>query len=264
MERRFEISGVMGQRFLRELPRQRTAGPVWITPWNHSLRLSHAPLDGGVPAGGIERLRILGEVARHATKIEVYSSGDGATAWRLETNDGRLFLVLSPEASRGFSGEGQVLGSLATGSTVTPRVRALLRWQRDLTPRALAQELQASEADVSAALGELGTSGLVGYDLADAAYFHRELPFDMSHIPRLHPRLNGARELARTGAVEIDAKGAWVRGRQADYYVRREAHGQWRCSCPWASRHGASRGPCKHVLAAQIASGTEVEDAGRG
>jgi hypothetical protein len=136
---------------------------------------------------------------------------------------------------------------------ITPRVRALLRWQRDLSPRALAEDLQTSEADVGAALAELGTLGLVGYDLAAGAYFHRELPFDVSRIPRLHPRLNNARELAGTGGVEMDAEGAWVRGRQADYYVRRDGDGRWRCSCPWASRHGESRGPCKHVLAAQIA-----------
>ncbi len=255
MERRFQISGLMGQRFLREFPRAKTAQPVWITPWNRSIRLSHAPVDGGILAGGIERLRILAEVARHATEVEVYSGADGATAWQLQTDDGRLFLVLSPQASRGFSGEGQVLDSLATNSSVTSRLHALLRWRRDLTPRALADELQASERDVIGALGELGTSGLVGYDLAAGAYFHRELPFDMSNVQRLHPRLNGARELARTGAVEMDAQGAWVRGRHADYYVRHDAGGQWRCSCPWASRHGDSRGPCKHVLAAEIVSG---------
>lgn len=263
MERRFQISGVMGQRFLRELPRERTAHAVWITPWNRSIRLSQARSDGGILAGGVERLKILAEVARHATEMEIYSSVDGATAWRLDTGDARLFLVLSPQASRGFSGEGQVLDSLATNSSVTSRVRALLRWQRELIPGALAHELQASERDVRTALGELGTSGLVGYDLAAGAYFHRELPFDMSHVERLHPRLKAARELARAGAVEMDAQGAWVRGRHADYYVRRNAGGQWLCSCPWASRYGESRGPCKHVLAAEIASQKERVDVSR-
>jgi hypothetical protein len=252
MERHFEISGAMVQRFLRDLPRQRTAGPVWVSPLGNSLRLSHAPVPGGVPVGGIERLKLLTEIARHATSIEVYAGGDGATAWRLETPDARLFLVLSPEPSRGFSGEGQVLGALAAESTVTSRVRALLRWQRDLAPAALAQELQAAEADVAAALAELGTLGLVGYDLASGAYFHRELPFDMSRISRLHPRLAHARQMADAGAVELDAEQAWVRGREADYHVRRDAQGSWRCTCPWAGRHGTSRGPCKHILAAQI------------
>jgi hypothetical protein len=263
MERRFHISGVMGQRFLREVPGQSTPQPVWITPWNRSIRISHARIEGGVLAGGIERLRILREVARHATEFIIYSGADGATAWQLETGDARLFLVLSPQASRGFSGEGQVLDSLATNSSVTSRLRALLRWQADLRPRALADELQAGERDVRAALGELGTSGLVGYDLAEGAYFHRELPLDTSYLQRLHPRLNGAQELARTGAVELDAQGAWVRGRDVDYYVRHEPTGQWRCSCPWASRHGESRGPCKHVLAAEIVSGKGRADVER-
>src|SRR6185369_5301407 len=112
------------------------------------------------------------------------------------------------------------LGALAAGSTMTARVRALLRWQRNLAPCALAAELQASESDVGAALAELGSLGLVGYDLAEGVYFHRELPFDVSRIERLNPRLAGARELARAGEVEMDGEGAWVRGREADYYVR--------------------------------------------
>jgi hypothetical protein len=263
MERCFQISGEMGRRFLRELPRQRTAQPIWITPWNSSVRLCHIRMDRGVMTGGIERLRMLNEVARYATEVHVYSSGDGATAWQLETGDGRLFLVLSPEASRGFSGEGQVLDSLATNSSITSRVRGLLRWQRDLRPTAIADELQANEDDIRTALGELGTSGLVGYDLADGAYFHRELPFDMSYVRRLHPRLKNAQELARSGAVKFDAQGAWVQGRQADYYLRRDTRGQWRCSCPWASRYGESRGPCKHVLAAQIAFAIKTTDGTR-
>src|SRR5262249_26893885 len=41
MTRRFQISGVMAQRFFRELPRNRTRGSVWVQPAGSSLRLSH-------------------------------------------------------------------------------------------------------------------------------------------------------------------------------------------------------------------------------
>lgn len=257
MEPQFEVSGAMARRFLRDLPRQRMAGPVWLRPHGDSLRLNHSPVAGGVRAGGIERLRILTHAARHATAIQLYASGDGATAWRLETPDSRFFLVLSPEPSRGFSGEGQALRLLSRGSTVTSRVRALLKWQSNLAPLAMAGELQVPETDVAAALAELGTSGLVGYDLAEGVYFHRELPFDLGKIERFHPRLANARDLARAGAVEIDTEGAWVRGRETDYRVRLDQMGQWHCSCPWAGRNGESRGPCKHILAAQIVAGME-------
>ena len=244
------------RQFVRELPRQRTPGTIYISPTGNTLRLSQTAGSGAVPVGGIDRLRILSDVARHATELEVYSSGDGATAWRMETPDARLFLVLSPEPSRGFSGEGQVLEALATGSSVTARLRAMLRWENGLDPRALARQLGVSEAEVASALAELGTAGLVGYDLAEAKYFHRELPFDLSRTATRHPRLAAARQLVRDGQVKIDDDGsAWVRGKDGEYRVRRDAAGGWRCLCPWIAKHGSSRGPCKHILAVQIAAG---------
>jgi AAA domain/Winged helix-turn-helix DNA-binding len=54
---------------------------------------------------------------------EVYASADGATAWRLNTPDGRLFVVLSPEPSRGFSGATEPFESLI--ARVQPRVVVL-------------------------------------------------------------------------------------------------------------------------------------------
>jgi hypothetical protein len=175
----------------------------------------------------------------------------------METADARLFVVLSPEPSRGFSGEGQVLSALAEGSSITARLRARLRWQTWLDPGSLAAELGASEGEVAAALAELGSAGLVGYDLAEGKYFHRELPFDLARVATLHPRLAGARQLVSSGQVEIEAGGGsgWVRGTDGEYRVRRDAEGAWHCLCAWAAKHGNSRGPCKHILAVQIASG---------
>jgi hypothetical protein len=252
MERRFAVSGDMAKRFLRELPRQKTAGVIYVSPRNQTLRLSQAG-SGSVAVGGVERLRILANVARHAVELEVYSSGDGATAWRLETPDSRLFVVLSPEPSRGFSGEGQALHALA---------RAMLRWQSTLDADVLAAELGSPKEQIAAALAELGASGLVGFDLAQAKYFHRELPFDLARVRKLHPRLAAAREIASGGHTEIesDGAGAWVRGKDGEYRVRRDRDGQWHCLCPWHARHGGSRGPCKHILAAQIAAGEAMDE----
>jgi SWIM zinc finger len=263
MERRFAISGAVARRFLRDLPRQRTAGITYVSPMNNALRLSQSALGGGVPVGGVERLRVLAKVARHAVELEVYSNGNGATAWRMETPDARLFVVLSPEPSRGFSGEGQALHALAAGGGITARLRAMLRWQNTLDTRLLASELGSPEQEIAAALAELGSSGLVGYDLAQAKYFHRELPFDFARVAKLHPRLADARKLASAGRAEIDTDGAgaWVRGKDGEYRARRDPDGGWHCLCPWSARHGNSRGPCKHILAVKIAAG-EIADEG--
>ena len=45
--------------------------------------------------------------------------------------------------------------------------------------------------------------GLVGFDLADSAYFHRELPFDLSLVEKLQPRLQNARKLLKANKVRI-------------------------------------------------------------
>jgi hypothetical protein len=265
MRHRFTISGPVAQRFLRDLPRQRTSGQVHVSPMGNTLRLSQAAVAGGVPVGGVDRLRILASLAHHAIELAVYSSGDGATGWRMDTEDSRLFVVLSPEPSRGFSGEGQALHALVEKSDVTARLRAMLRWQNCLEPSRLAAELNASEAQVAAALAELGTSGLVGYDLTEGKYFHRELPFDLTRITKLHPRLANAQQLVSAGHVEIETNGAtaWVRGKDGEYPVRRDNEGSWRCHCPWGAKYGISRGPCKHILAVQIRAGESSDDYGR-
>jgi hypothetical protein len=138
----------------------------------------------------------------------------------------------------------------------------MLRWQDSLDPASLASELGASERETAVALAELGSLGLVGYDLAEEKYFHRELPFDLSRISKLHPRLADAHNLVQAGQVEMETAGAsgWVRGKDGEYRVRRDAEGVWHCLCPWIARHGTSRGPCKHILALQIASGAAGDE----
>ena len=114
--------------------------------------------------------------------------------------------------------------------------------------------------DITAALGTLGSRGLVGYDLAEGAYFHRELPFDLAPVESLHPRLLDARRLVNEGGVRVvtrergqdgEQAEALVRGTEVEHRVRIGPSGA-RCTCPWFSKYQGTRGPCKHVLAVQI------------
>ena len=80
---------------------------------------------------------------------------------------------------------------------------------------------------VQTALGALGAAGRVGYDLAQSAYFHRELPYDRAALEKMHPRLLGARELVEQGAVRLDDDGgATVRSGDADYRRARRGRGR--------------------------------------
>lgn len=99
----------------------------------------------------------------------------------------------------------------------------------------------------------LATGGRVGYDLAEAAHFHRELPYDPEAMEAMYPRLGDARALVDGGHVRLlDDLRAEVRSVGTTYLVRHSAEGD-RCTCPWYAKHGTHRGPCEHLLAVRLA-----------
>jgi hypothetical protein len=270
MRPQLEVSGAEAWRFLRSLPRSTVKQTCWIVQAGRGLRVSHRATPDGVAVGGMQRLRVLEDLARHARQLLVFAEESSQTStWVLVLDEARFHLVLSPEVWRGFSGEGQVLGDLAGALTpgpspkergeklgVLPRVQASLKWQSRIDVPSLASKFSLAEDSVTASLSVLGARGLVGYDLAEAKYFHRELPFDLSRVEMLQPRLKDARKLLERQGVQIvkqeeDRIEALVAGTGVEHRVRLWPEGT-RCTCPWFAKHQGQRGPCKHVLAVQI------------
>ncbi|MFC8094578.1 SWIM zinc finger family protein [Streptomyces sp. NPDC057301] len=263
---RAELSATEAVRFLRSLPRSSSAsrGAMWVVPAGRSLRLTARPARGAVCLPGPERLAALHQVLRHATGLRVFGPvADGpaatASAWEATMPGMRLTLTLSPEAGRGFSGEGGVLEALATDDAAedAETVALLLSWEPCIDPADLAERSGLTVARVKAALTRLGTSGRVGYDIADASYFHREMPYDTARAERHNPRLVAARKLVSSGAVRLDGAIATVSSGDLDYQVR-DHSGALSCTCQWWAEHRGRRGPCKHALAVRIAQRTAV------
>ncbi|MGW4032069.1 SWIM zinc finger family protein [Streptomyces sp. NPDC004838] len=260
---RAELSAAEAVRFLRSLPRSSgtaARGAMWVVPAGRTLRPTTRPAAGAVCLPGPERLAALQRVLRQATALRVYgpAAGDGrptSTAWEVALPGMRLTLTLSPEAARGFSGEGGVLEALATEEAVQDAelISVLLAWEPQIDPAELAAQSGLPAERVRAALVRLGTAGRVGYDVADAAYFHRELPYDADRAEKHNPRLVAARALAAAGAVtlEPDGESASVVSGTRVYRVR-EADGRLRCTCAWWSEHQGGRGPCKHALSVRM------------
>jgi hypothetical protein len=166
----------------------------------------------------------------------------------------RLVLTLSPEPRRGFSGEGAALHALADDDTAAADlVGALLSFEPTVDVDLLAERAGLPADRVRAALAQLGTAGRAGFDVTEAAYFHRELPYDPDRVERMNPRLRNARALVEAGAVRLDGDVAMVRVDDHDQRVRFSPAGATSCTCPWWAKYRGSRGPCKHVLAAGIA-----------
>jgi SWIM zinc finger len=211
---------------------------------------------------GVGRLATLLRLLRFAKSLRVYGpsapTGAASSAWELELPGMRYTLALSPERWRGFSGEGAVLADLTADEAEADAdvVGMLLNFEPEVEIGLLAERAGLSPTRVRAALTQLGTAGRVGYDLAEAGYFHRELPYDREHVQHLNPRLMAARALVEAGAVRVERQSARVR---TDGGVREVGLADGSCTCPWWWDHRGSRGPCKHVLAARIAARTTVE-----
>jgi hypothetical protein len=263
-----ELTGIEALRFLRGLPRMKTSKHAnHIVPAGRGLRLSQRPAKESVRVGGLERLRVLEGLASHAKSLRIFGDEEsGTSGWELDLGAARFHLVLSPDVWRGFSGEGQVLLKLADKSweTALPKVQKALSWQAIIDEEGLSRKTKLAPPQIRSALAALAARGLVGYDLTTGAYFHRELPFDLSLVDQLQPRLVAAKKLLAAGGVKPltptrgvsegesnDQREYLVAGSGVEHRVRLSESGG-RCTCPWYSKHQGQRGPCKHVLAAQM------------
>ena len=254
-----EIAAIEARRFLRSLPRMKTnRRATWIVAAGRGLRLSQCDTRGGVRVGGLERLRVLEHLASKAKKLKIYADdATGASGWELVFDDAHFHLVISPEVWRGFSGEGQALESLASDSwkTAMPKVQAGLRWSAVVDIDELVSLSGLDNNSVQSALAALGSRGLVGFDVGESSYFHRELPFDMDQVDQLQPRLRSARKLVDANRVRLvaadDGIEAFVASSDVEHRVRMTERDA-RCTCPWYAKHADTRGPCKHILATRI------------
>jgi hypothetical protein len=269
MVRVAQLGTAAARAVLRDLPASGTGNRAfWVRVGPGGARLSNRP-DGDAPSlVGPHRLAPLRRLVPYVRSLDLFAepargrlrtggtrSQDDvlrASAWVVSLDTATLTLLLSPELYRGFSGEGAALEALVTADrSAVDRVGASLAGQARLAPDDLAA-LAGSRTAAIDALRVLGAGGRVGYDLVSDAHFHRDLPVDRDALEVDQPRLLGARELVDDGAVRWTSEGATVRSGDAEYRVRDTPAGST-CTCVWFAKHRGERGPCKHVLAAQLA-----------
>jgi hypothetical protein len=254
-----ELAAPEARRFLAGIPRS-LRHPLWAVPAGRSLTLATSPRPGAACLAGSHRLAGLGPLLRFARALRVYApeadtrSLPMPSAWELDLGAARFTLTLSPEKHRGFSGEGALLGLLADPAAAEDAdlISVLLAWDPQIDIGRLSAEAGFTAERTTAALTHLAAAGRVGFDLAEESFFHRELPFGPA-LEAMHPRLASARALVSAGAVVAGEGGALVRSGQAGHRVTFGSPHDV-CTCPWWGRHRGTRGPCKHVLAAQMAA----------
>ena len=262
-EPRARLGRVEAKRFLRSLP---TGGrsALWAVPAGRGLRLTSRAAPGAVSVPEPARLKELISLLRLGAELTAYGPNVAAdsvpvsSCWQLDLPEMRFTLTLSPEGRRGFSGEGAVLAALAGDEVAedAERVGALLDFQGRIEPDELAEQSGLDRARIRPALSLLGTSGRVGFDPAEAAFFHRELPYDAARALKDNPRLAAAYVLLDADAVRTAGAESRVASGEGSHLVRFESAepvaAPLSCTCAWWAQYRGGRGPCKHILAAQL------------
>lgn len=269
---RIAMNAAEARAFMAAVPPATATGrTVWLVPERGRVRISMRPVPGAVSVAGLHRLSAAKRLLPHLLGLTVSapepgSPDTGAAAIEIALPHARFVLGLTAEPWRGHSGEGALLTALAGEDALADAelVAALLAFEPRLELGRLRRESGLSEARVDSAVAVLAASGRVGWDIAEGAHFHRELPNDPDRVVRDHSRLVRARTLVAAGRIQPRAlpdpsdigPGAteWVlRGAtpSEDSVVRRTGAG-YTCTCTWFLRHGTGRGPCAHMLAVRI------------
>jgi len=258
---RFTIAAAPARAFVASLPPSTGSGrDGWLTPTPTGIRVAPRGSADAVHVSGLHRLSGLKRLLTQLQSLTVYGPRDGSAggaAVEVEIPGARLLIALTENATRGYSGEGALLASLAATDVLDNAavLSALLSFDPRIDIDRLATDAALSTDETRESLAVLAASGRVGWDLRDEAYFHRELPDDPDRIDGDNPRLVRARRIVTAGGVRRTADTWTVDAVTSTHIVRATTTGH-SCTCVWYARHGSGHGPCAHVLAVMIAEGT--------
>jgi len=252
LEHRFDAGAAHARAFLAQLPPATATGrDGWLSAGPAGIRVSARP--GGVWIASLNRLSALKRLLTLATGLSVYGS-DGGAAVEVHLPGARLLVALTESVTRGYSGEGALLESLASPTVLDDAaiVSAVLAYEPVIDVDRLAKDAGLSSGATRDALAVLASSGRVGWDPRDGAYFHRELPDAPERAERDNPRLVRARGIAACeGAITRDGAAYLVDGGNGVHRVSAAREGRM-CTCTWYLRYGSGRGPCAHMLAIDL------------
>ena len=247
---------IQTQQLFRGIPKGQVRNDYYLIVRGNVPMFSPVKSAQAICIGGLHRLRLLEPLIPYISEMQVFPHPDmQSTTWQLYFGNIRFSFSLSREAWRGFSGEGAALDALI--DTVSDDwVDAVDKYAYanqtfNATDFAIKEKLDFDTIDSLTA--RLAAMGLLGFDLDENRFFYRRLPFKLSRIMSLNPRMKGADKLIAENKVEIITNAAGrIEARVEGSGVRHTVildNANERCTCEWYSKHQGERGPCKHVLA---------------
>lgn len=259
MDLKFELNKIQTIQLFQTLPKGSLKGDFFITKRAGKFMFSTLMTTDSVRIGGIHRLRLLDGVLAISEKIFIYESTDKQTcAIVCEFGKMQLLMAFSPDAYRGFSGEGKALEHMTENVPVewVYGLNSLLKSNETFDPTLLSIEHDIDFGTMDQLTSSLSSIGLLGYDLMGRNHFYRQLPFKTARILSLNPRLKNAKKLVDNEEVQILRNEAGyveasVKGTGVQHKVVMDHQGD-RCTCEWFTAYQGKRGICKHMLAVKM------------
>lgn len=255
-EKQHTFNKIQTQQLFRGMPKGVVKSDYYLIVRGNKPMFSPVKSADAVCIGGLHRLRLLEPLLPYIDSMQVFPHPSmQSTTWQLYMGNIRFSFSLSRESWRGFSGEGAVLNSLTT-EVSDEWIDVLDKYayaNQSFNATVLALEENLSVSKTENLTGRLAAMGLLGFDLDENEFFYRRLPFKLSRILGLNPRMKNAEKLIEDGKVEIlnntkERTEARVAGTGVHHTIILE-EGKERCTCEWFSKYQGERGPCKHVLA---------------
>jgi len=255
-EKAFTFNRIQALQLFQSLPNGKPKTDYYLVMRGTKPMFSPVKSDNGICIGGIHRLRLLEPLLPLCTELRVFPhSSMQSVTWQLYFGTVRFSLSISRDAWRGFSGEGAALESLIEDipDNWIDAVDKFSYANHEFNPTLLSIEEGLDLQKVDNITGRLSAMGLLGYDLDENNFFYRRLPFKLSRILSLNPRLKDAEKLLEEGKVEIILRTdsrieAKVEGSGVNHFVVLIGESE-KCTCTWFSKHQGERGLCKHILA---------------
>lgn len=259
MEMRFELNKIQTIQLFQTLPKGNVKGEFFITKRAGKFMFSTLATPDSARIGGIHRLRLLEGVLAIVDTIYIYESSDKETcAVVCEFEKMQLLMAFSPDAYRGFSGEGKALENMTEDLPIewVYGLNSLLKSNETFDPTMLSIENDIDFGTMENLTSSLSSMGLLGYDLSERNHFYRRLPFKTERILSLNPRLKNAKKLIDNEDITLIKKSAHfieanVKGTGVSHKVIIDGESQ-RCTCDWFTAYQGKRGICKHILAVKM------------
>lgn len=259
MDLKFQLNKIQTIQLFQGLPKGNVKSDFFITSRAGRFTFSTLTTIDAVRIGGIHRLRLLEGLIPLVDQLFVYESADRQTAaFVCEFGKMQLLMAFSPDAYRGFSGEGKALEQLTEKLPVEwiYGLNGLLKANETFDPTLLSIAHDIQFGTMEQLSSSLSSIGLLGFDVVDRQHFYRQLPFKTERILSLNPRLKNAKKLLADQDVKLLRKEynlleAEVKGTNVTHKVLITNEIQ-RCTCEWFTTYQGKRGICKHILAVKM------------